>query len=268
MAPRPFWKGYLKLSLVTCPVAMAPAVSESEKIRFHVLNRTTGNRVESRLVDAETGKPVKPEDEAKAYQQGEEDYLILEDEELDTVALDSTRTIDIERFVPASSIGWIWYDTPHYLLPDDPVGEEAFAVIRTAMASTGMAGISRLVLYRRERAVMLVPHDRGIVLWTLRYGDEVRPAEPYFDDAESEKPASDSLALITKLIKERTGAWDPKLLSDPVQDQLAKLIAAKKRGKPPAKSRAKPEPPAGNVVNIMDALRKSLAADSKRPKSR
>src|SRR5271156_171206 len=102
MAPRPFWKGYLKLSLVTCPVAMTPAVSESEKIRFHVLNRATGNRIESRLVDAETGKPVKPEDEAKAYQQGEEDYLILEDEELDSVALESTRTIDIERFVPAS----------------------------------------------------------------------------------------------------------------------------------------------------------------------
>ena len=137
MAPNTFWKGYLKLSLVTCPVAMMPATSDSEKVRFHTLNRATGHRVESRYVDAETGKPVADEDQVKGYQTGEDEYIMLEDEELEAVALESTRTIDIEMFVPDDAIGWIWYDRPHYLMPDDAVGEEAFAVIRDAMAATG-----------------------------------------------------------------------------------------------------------------------------------
>jgi DNA end-binding protein Ku len=174
MARQAFWKGYLKLSLVTCPVAMTPATTEADKIRFHTLNRATGNRVESRYVDAETGKSVSDDDQARGYQRGADDFVVLEDDELDAVALESTRTIDIETFVPADSIPWIYYDTPHYLVPDDRVGEEAFSVIRDAMAATKTVGIARLVLYRRERAVMLMPRAPGIVLWTLRYGDEVR----------------------------------------------------------------------------------------------
>ena len=179
MAPRSFWKGYLKLSLVTCPVAMMPAVTEGEKVRFHMLNRATGNRIQSRYVDAKTGEPVEEDSEIKGYQSGTDEYVPLEDEELNSVALESTHTIDIDSFVPHDSIGWIWYDRPHYLVPNNPVGEEAFSVIRDAMRATNMVGISRVVLYRRERAVMLVPQDRGIVLWTLRYGDEVRDPEAY-----------------------------------------------------------------------------------------
>ncbi|HEY9211674.1 MAG TPA: Ku protein, partial [Ancylobacter sp.] len=148
MAPRSFWKGYLKLSLVTCPVAMVPATSENEKVRFHTLNRKTGNRIVSQYVDAVSEKPVDEDDEVKGYQRGENDYVMLEDDEIDAVALESTRTIDIEMFVPRDSIGWIWYDKPHYLTPNDPVGEEAFSVIRDAMASTRTVGISRLVMYR------------------------------------------------------------------------------------------------------------------------
>ncbi|TIT61569.1 MAG: Ku protein, partial [Mesorhizobium sp.] len=148
MAPRPFWKGYLKLSLVTCPVAMTPATTESEKVRFHTLNRKSGHRVVSQYVDAVNGKPVAEDDEVKGYQRGEDEYVLLEDDEIDAVALESTRTIDIDMFVDADSIGWIWYDKPHYLTPDDPVGEEAFSVIRDAMQSTGKVGISRLVMYR------------------------------------------------------------------------------------------------------------------------
>ena len=147
---------------------MMPAITDSEKVRFHTLNRATGNRIQSRFVDAETGEPVDEDDAIKGYQRGTDEYVALEDEELESVALDSTRTIDIDMFVPRDSIGWIWYDRPHYLVPDDPVGEEAFSVIRDAMATTDTVGISRLVLYRRERAVMLVPRDQGIVLWTLR----------------------------------------------------------------------------------------------------
>ena len=164
MAPRPSWHGYLKLSLVTCPVAMLPATSEAEKVRFHTLNRATGNRVHARYVDAETGKPVDDEDQVKGYEREDGEYVMLEDEELDAVALESTRTIDIDCFVPADSIGWIWYDTPHYLVPDDKVGEEAFSVIREAMVKSNTRAISRVVLYHRERAVLLEPRDKGMVL--------------------------------------------------------------------------------------------------------
>lgn len=263
MAPRSFWKGYLKLSLVTCPVTMMPATSETEKVRFHTLNAATGNRVTSRYVDAETGKPVREEDEVKGYERGEGDFVLLEDEEIEAVALESARTIDIEMFVPSDSIGWIWYDTPHYLIPSDKVGEEAFSVIREAMAATGTVGISRLVLYRRERAVMLEPRGKGIVLWTLRYGDEVRGQDDYFAKIGEEKTEPELMKLIVKLIDDRTKDWSPGMASDPVQAKLLEIIAAKKKGKkkPAAKE---PAPKAtGNVINIMDALKKSLAAEGK-----
>jgi len=263
MAPRSFWKGYLKLSLVTCPVAMMPATSEEEKVRFRTLNGKTGNPVVSRYVDAVTGKAVNEDDEVKGYPRGENDYVVLEDEEIEAVALESTRTIDIETFVPRETIAWIWYDTPHYLVPDDTVGEEAFSVIREAMAATGTVGISRLVLYRRERAVMLEPRGKGIVLWTLRYGDEVRNEKDYFSGLGKAKPEARALSLVKALIKERTKKWDPKMADDPVQDRLLDIIAAKKKGrKRPAKRKA-PPPTAGNVVNIMDALRRSIKAEGK-----
>jgi DNA end-binding protein Ku len=267
MPPRPYWKGYLKLSLVTCPVAMSPATSDSDKVKFHTLNRATGNRVESRYFDAVTNKRVKEGDEVKGYPRGEDEFVMLEDDEIESVGLESTRTIDIEMFVPRESIEWIWYDTPHYLAPNDPVGEEAFSVIRDAMAATGTVGISRLVLYRRERAVMLEPRDRGIVLWTLRYGDEVRDQKDYFAGIKPAKPEPDLAALVSRLIEQRTVKWDPKLVTDPVQDKLLEIIAAKKKGKRLAKPKTAAEP-ASNVVDIMDALRKSIAADEKGSKRR
>lgn len=265
MAPRGFWKGYLKLSLVTCPVAMAPATSESEKIRFHTLNRDTGNRVEGIYVDSGTGKTVEADDQARGYEREPDRYVILDDDDLDSVALESNRTIDIETFVPADSVEWIWYDTPHFLMPDDPVGEEAFAVIREAMAATGRVGLSRLVLHRRERPVMLEPRGRGIVLWTLHYSDELRRPENYFEDIE-EKADADLVGLVGKLIDKRTGAWDTALVHDPLQESLKQLIASKKKKKPARRksSRAPAEEEDDrptNVVNIMDALKKSLAAE-------
>lgn len=263
MAVRPYWKGYLKLSLVTCPVQMMPATSESEKVRFHTLNRDTQNRVISHYVDSVTGKEVEEDDEVKGYQRGEGDYVMLEDDELETVALDSTKTIDISTFTPRDKIEWIWLDTPYYLSPNDPVGQEAFSVIRDAMESEKMAGISRLVISRRERAVMLEPRGKGIVLWTLRYGDEVRDEDAYFDAIGDQTADSEMMPLVQKLIKKQTQDWTPKLVADPVQDKLLDIIDAKKKAlKKPAKSKAKspaPTPPS-NVVNIMDALKKSVAA--------
>ncbi|NIX78371.1 Ku protein [Microvirga terricola] len=268
MAPRSFWKGYLKLSLVTCPVAMVPAITESEKVRFHTLNRSTGHRVESIYVDSGTSQPVDKDDQVKGYQTGEGEYVILEDTELESVALESTRTIDIEMFVPKDAIGSVWYDRPHYLVPDDPVGEEAFSVIRDAMEATEVVGISRLVLYRRERAVMLEPRERGIVLWTLRFGDEVRDPDLYFGPIKARTVDTKVMSLVSALIDERTSAWTADMAKDPVQEQLLSLIASKKKGKRPSKPRRAAEPQANNVINIMDALQRSLAAEGKRPKGR
>ena len=212
-------------------------------------------------VDAVTGKAVNEDDEVKGYPRGEDDYVMLEDEEIDALALESTRNIDIESFVPRESIEWIWYDSPHYLVPNDTVGEEAFSVIREAMAATGTVGISRLVLYRRERAVMLEPRGKGIVLWTLRYGDEVRDEKPYFAEIDKHKPEAELLTLAQKFIKAKSQDWSPAMVKDPVQEHLLKLIASRRRRK--AGRAASKEPArAGNVVNLFDALKKSLAADN------
>lgn len=270
MALRPYWKGYLKLSLVTCPVQMMPATSENEKVRFHTLNRETQNRVVSHYVDSITGKEVKDEDEVKGYQRGENDYVMLEDEELENVALDSTKTIDISTFTPRDSIEWIWLDTPYYLSPNDPVGQEAFSVIRDAMESQDMVGISRLVITRRERAVMLEPRGKGIVLWTLRYGDEVRDEDTYFAGIGDETADRDMMPLVQQLIKKQTQHWNPKMVIDPVQDRLLDIIADKKKAlKKPSKSKAKAPasaPAPSNVINIMDALKKSVAAETRTAK--
>jgi len=262
MPARTYWKGYLKLSLVTCPVAMSPATSESEKVRFHTLNRETGNRVVSRYVDAESGKPVDPDEQAKGYEAEEGRLVLIEDEELEAVRLDTVRTIDIDAFVPRDSIPWIYLDSPHYLVPDDEVGEEAFSVIRDAMAATKMVGVSRVVLYRRERAVMLEPRDNGIVLWTLRYGDEVRDAKAYFADIDKGKPEPELLDLAQRFIKAKTKDWSPKMVKDPVQEHLLKLIASKNRkGARKTATGAADKGRPGNVVNLFEALKKSLQAD-------
>jgi len=255
--PRSFWKGYLKLSLVTCPVAMLPAVSEAEKVSFHTLNRTTGHRVHSHYVDAETGKPVEAADQVKGYERAKDEYVMLEDEELDAVALESTHTIDIDMFVPADSIGWIWYDTPHYLIPDDKIGEEAFAVIRDAMVASNTRAISRVVLYNRERAVLIEPRDKGMVLWTLRYGDEVRDAKDYFGEFKKAKIAGQDKKHAEGLIEKQTKPWSPALVNDPVQKALLEMIAAKEKNKRKmAKASARPK--GGNVVDLMAVLKKSL----------
>lgn len=270
MAPRPYWKGYLKLSLVTCPVSMTPATSESEKVRFHTLNKETGNRVVSQYVDSVTGKVVRDENEAKGYARGENDFVVLTDDDLDAVALDTVRTIDIEKFAPSDSIEWIYLEKPHYLMPDDKVGNEAFAVIRDAMKSDKVVGISKLVIGRRERAVVLEPRDDGIVLWTLRFGDEVRPKHSYFEDIDDEADP-DLVPLVQKLIKQKTARWSPDMVSDPIQESLLKLIAQKKKALKPKKAtksgKADGAKPASNVINIMDALKKSVANELKNRKS-
>jgi DNA end-binding protein Ku len=273
MAPRSIWKGYLRLSLVTCRVAMVPATSARGKVRFHTINRATGHRIESRYVDEGTGKPVREQDERRGYPLAEDRLVVLEDEEIEAVALESTRTIDIEMFVPRDEIDWIWLDRAHYLTPDDKIAEEAFAVIRDAMAATGRVGIARLVLYRRERAVMLEPRGKGIIVWTLRYGDEVREAEEYFAGIDRSKPEPKVMRLVGDLIAARTQDWSPAMVSDPVQKRLKSIIAAKKRKQKPTRAQAprrgaEPQDTPDNVVSIMEALRSSLAAEKSGGKRR
>jgi len=212
---------------------------------------------------------VKDENEAKGYARGENDYVILTDDDLDRVTLDTVKTIDIEKFVPAESIEWVYLEKPNYLMPDDPVGNEAFAVIRDAMKSDGVVGVSKLVMGRRERAVILEPRGEGIVLWSLRFGDEVRPEEKYFDDIEDESDP-DLVPLVQKLIKQQTSHWSPDMVSDPIQESLLKLIEEKKkalRPKKSAKGKTSEASPKSNVVNIMDALKKSVAEELKSRKA-
>ena len=182
MAPRPNWKGYLKLSLVSCSVALYSATTTSERIRFNILNKKTGNRVRNLVIDAETEEPVEQEDRVKGYQFEKGQYVQVEDDELDEVALESTHTIEIESFVPRKEVDEIYLDESYYIAPTDKVAYEAFAVIRDAMAKEDLVGLARVVLYRRERILMLTPRGKGLMATALRYNSEVRAEDSYFDE--------------------------------------------------------------------------------------
>ncbi len=180
MAPRPYWKGYLKLSLVSCPVALYPASSRSERIALHQINKRTGNRLRQQMVDEQTGDVVEKEDKGRGYEVSRDQHVPIEDEELDKISIESTHTIDIESFVPRAEIDERYMDSPYYIAPTDEVGQEAFIVIREAMREKKMVGLGRVVLYRRERILMLEPFDKGLLATALRYGYEVRDATAVF----------------------------------------------------------------------------------------
>jgi DNA end-binding protein Ku len=263
MAVRPYWRGYLKLSLVTCAVTLTPVTTEGGKVKFHTLNRKTGDRIYTRYIDADTGKTVEKDEQVKAYEKGEDDYVILEEDELDAVKLESARTIDIDEFTPSDTIEWTFFDSPYFLVPADEVGEEAFTVIREAMAESDVVGISRLVIGGRERAVMLQPWDNGIILWTLRFGDEVRDEDEYWEKVDDQKTDPKMLKMVEQLIEERTTAWSDTMVEDPVQDRLLDIIKAKQspKKKPAAKKKQEDDEDAGsggNVIDLMAALKKSL----------
>ena len=257
MAPRANWKGYLKLSLVSCSVALFPATTTRERVRFNIINRETGNRVRYEVVDAETGEAVAQEERVKGYKSGDR-YVLLEEDELDEVALESTHTIDIESFVPREEVDEIYLDESYYLVPDDKVGVEAFAVIRDAMRAKGLVGLARVVLYRRERLLMLEPRGEGIAGTLLRYRNEVRDQEDYFDDIPGVKVPKDMLELAVHILETNKAKFDPSKFEDRYEGALKKLIAAKQAGK---ELPAAPAPEPSNVINLMDALRRSVQAE-------
>lgn len=260
MAPRPAWKGYLKLSLVTCAVELTNVVTHAEKVSFHVLNRKTGNRVKRIYVDADTSEPIENDDQIKGYEVDSGDYVHIEEDEIDAVQVESSNMMSLDGFVDKSSIQQIYLDTPYYLAPADKVSEDAFAVIREAMAAKKKAGLARIVLYRRERPVVIEPLGNGMVLTTLRYDNTVRQPDTVFDEVKKMKTDSDMTDLAAHIIDKKAAKFDPSEFDDKYEQALLELIRAKKAGKraPKAKAAAKPS----NVVNLFDALKKSLSADN------
>ncbi len=257
MAPRANWKGFLKLSLVSCSIALFPATSTRDRIRFNIINRETGNRVRYRQIDAETGEDVPEEDRVKGYKAANGSYVLLEPEELDEVALESTHTVEIESFVPRNEIDEIYLDTPYYLTPDDEVGVEAFSVIRDAMRATALVGLARVVLYNHEHLLMLEPLGKGIKATALRQQEEIRDQKNYFSDIEDVKIPKDMLELAEHILKTKRGHFEPEKFSDRYEAALKALIEAKQAGEPAPAPPAKPT----NVINLMDALRRSVRTE-------
>jgi len=259
MAPRAYWKGYLNLSLVSCPIALFPATSEREKIRFHQINKDTGNRIKYRKVDADTGDEVEADDIVKGYEVGKGEYIQVEPEELDAVAIESKRVIDIDQFVPRDEIDDIYLGNPYYIVPDGEVGGQAFAVIREAIKKQGMVALGKVVFTSREHVIALEPRGKGLLGVTLRYPYEVRKQDQYFDDIEDEKIPKDMLELASHIVDTKAGHFDPKAFEDRYEDALKELLRKKQKGQ---KIEAPKEQAPSNVVNLMDALRKSVAAES------
>ncbi|MDR7031480.1 Ku protein [Mesorhizobium sp. BE184] len=260
MAPRPAWKGYLKLSLVTCAVELTNVVTHAEKVSFRILNRKTGNTVKRIYVDAENGKPIEDEDEIKGYEVDSGDYVHIEEDEIDAVRVESSDMMSLDGFVDKASIQQIYLDTPYYLAPADKVSEDAFAVIRDAMAAKKKAGLARIVLYRRERPVVIEPLGKGMVLTTLRYDNTVRQPDTVFDDIKAVKTDKEMIDLAQHIIDKKSAKFDPSKFDDKYEEALLELIRAKKAGKKAPKAKAASRP--SNVVNLFDALKKSLAADN------
>src|SRR5436309_5220291 len=254
MAPRANWKGFLRLSLVTCPVALYPAAAETEKVAFHQLNRKTGHRIKYAKVDADTGEEVANEDIVKSYKVDTDTFIEVTKEELENVALESTRTIEIDEFVDRSEIDPRYLIRPCYLRPDGKVGHDAFAVIRETIREMNKVAIGRVVLTNREHIIALEPLDKGLMGTLLRYPYEVRSADEYFDDIQDVKVTKDMLDLARHIVNQKAGHFEPAKFEDQYETALD-LINQKRAGKPIT---AKARPRGENVVDLMDALRKSI----------
>jgi DNA end-binding protein Ku len=257
MAPRANWKGFLRLSLVTCPVALYPATSDSEKISFNQINRNTGHRIRYTRVDADTGEEVPNEDIVKGYQVDKDIYVEVTKDELENVALESTRTIEIDEFVAREEIDPRYIIRPYYLRPDGKVGHDAFAVIRETIRDMNMVAIGRVVLASREHIIALEALDKGLMGTLLRYPYEVRSEEEYFDEIQDVKITKDMLDLAKHIVNQKSGRFGPEKFEDHYEAALVDLINRKRAGRPIAQ---KARPAASNVVDLMEALRRSVGA--------
>jgi DNA end-binding protein Ku len=255
---RPSWQGHLRLSLVSCPVALYNATTRKRDISFHLLNPKTNNRIRMIPTDPDSG-PVERSDLVKGYEVSKNEYVVLTNEELDAVKLDTTQTIDIERFVEAESIDRLYWDNPYYLVPDGDEGVEAFGVIRDAMKQAGQVALGRVVMHTRERLLGIEPRDKGLLCYTLRTRDEVVDAKRLFDDIPASRPDKSMIAIAEKIIEQKEGAFDPDTFKDRYEDALRDLVKRKQKGQKPITA----EPPDDtNVIDLMEALKKSLKGKS------
>ena len=260
MAPRANWKGTLKVGEVTCPVALYTAASTSERIAFHTINRATGHRVHREFVDADTGKPVPRDDQVKGYEAAQDEYLMLSPEEIAAAVPDSDKTLAVQAFVSCRDIDDVYFDKPYYLTPADPVGEQAFALIRAGMASAKVAAIARTVLFRRMRTVLIRAHGKGLVATTLNFDYEVRSAQEVFKDIPTQKIGGEMLDLARHIIETKMGKFDPTAFDDRYEAALQDLIKAKIEGR---KLKQRPQAKPDNVVDLMEALRESAKQGGK-----
>lgn len=256
-AARPYWKGYLRLSLVSCPIALYTATSSTERVSFRQINRKTGNRLRQQMIDDVTREPVENEDKARGYEYEKNAYILIDDEELEAVEVESNHTIEIDSFVPRADVDERFLDSPYYLIPNDAVGAEAFAVIREAMRGKKMAALGRVVLAKRERVIMLQPWDKGLLGTTLRYPYEIRRSEDYFDEIPDVKLAPDMLKLAEHILETKEAEFDPSTFVDHYEEAVVAMLKEKQAGLPVRRDRAAAQP--ANVINLMDALKRSIA---------
>jgi DNA end-binding protein Ku len=255
MSARPVWQGHLRLSLVSCPVKLFNATTNAERVGFHLLNRATHNRLRQQMVDPETDEAVERDDQISGYEIEKGRYVTVEPEEIAALRLESTHTIDIERFVDRADIDIVYWDGPYYLVPDGDIAEEAFAVIREAMRARDVVGLGRIVLSNRERQVALEPRGNGILLSRLRAAAEVRDSDAFFDDIPDVAVDDEMLAIAGQIIDKKHGKFEPTTFVDRYQEALQELVEAKRKGEKPVAPKVS-EP--GKVVNLFDALKKSL----------
>jgi DNA end-binding protein Ku len=260
MAPaRPYWKGYLRLALVTCPVALYSGTSSTERVSFRQVNKKTGNRLRQQLVDEITREPVESEDKGRGYEYAKGTYILVDDDELDAIAVESNHTIDIDSFVPRDQIDERYLESPYYLTPNDEVGQEAFAVIREAMRGKDMVALARIVLAKREHVVMIEPWEKGLVATVLRYPYEIRDTKEYFDEIPAIKVAPDMLKLAEHILQTKTEDFDASKFVDHYEEAVVEMLKKKQAGMTVPKGKASEQP--RNVINLMDALRRSVASD-------
>ena len=256
MAPRAYWKGSLKLSLVSCPVLLYPASTSVEKTRFHLINKETGNRLKQQMVDAETGEVVESDQKARGYELKKGEYVEIDKEELEAVQIESNHTIDIDSFVPKDEIDKRYLNHPYYIAPDGKAGVDAFAVIRDAMKDQDRVALARIVLTNREHIIAIEPLGKGLLGTTLRYPYELRDEEDYFGNIKTPRITKDMVELAGHILDTKAAHFDPGKFKDQYEIALRKLVERKAAGKKiePAAPPAKPD----NVINLMDALRQSL----------
>jgi DNA end-binding protein Ku len=265
MAPRPTWQGHLRLSLVSCPVALYTATSRTSDVSFNMLHKKTHNRIRMIPTDPELG-PVERSDIVKGYQYEKDQYVIVSQEEIDNVRLESTRTIDIDKFVDEDEIDRLYWNDPYYLVPDGKVAVEAFSVIREAMSRAGKIALGRVVMHQRERMLAMEARDRGIVAYTLRTYDEVKKPETLFDDIPDVKTDKGMIDIASRIIEQQEGDFDPTAFKDRYEEALRELIKEKEKGVGRVVHADAPEDT--NVVDLMEALRRSLGEKGGKPAPR